>query len=264
MRRAFTLIELLVVISIIALLIAILLPALGSARESARRSICASNQRQIAIAVSASAVDNKGDLPPCYALSGDSKWISQETIDALEVYIDTSNAGGVGSAVDVQRGEFFCPNRMTDWKRVISSAGKVEIRVGYNLLFGRYDQPEYARHDNYSTPALAWVSTLSVDQPKPGTILVGGPDSTTGLEDLGLLTSDINEEGIYYPQVTSAAHGPRGEAQAPGVAGTNTPADAGGQGGNLGYLDGSVQWRPANEMNAHNNHQGRNDILGWW
>ena len=63
MRRGFTLIELLVVISIIALLIAILLPALGAARESARRTQCLSNQRSIATASIAYAVDAKSRFP---------------------------------------------------------------------------------------------------------------------------------------------------------------------------------------------------------
>src|SRR5204862_1414991 len=49
-RRAFTLVELLVVIAIIGTLVALLLPAVQSAREASRRSTCASNIRNIALA----------------------------------------------------------------------------------------------------------------------------------------------------------------------------------------------------------------------
>ncbi len=62
-RSAFTLIELLVVISIIAILASMLLPAITLVREAAKSSGCASNQRQIILAVSAYTGEHEGVLP---------------------------------------------------------------------------------------------------------------------------------------------------------------------------------------------------------
>jgi prepilin-type N-terminal cleavage/methylation domain-containing protein len=62
-RRAFTLVELLVVVAIIGVLVALLLPAVQAARESARRSKCASQIKQLALAA-LNYESSKKSLPP--------------------------------------------------------------------------------------------------------------------------------------------------------------------------------------------------------
>jgi prepilin-type N-terminal cleavage/methylation domain-containing protein/prepilin-type processing-associated H-X9-DG protein len=63
LRRGFTLVELLIVIGIVVLLLAILLPALSKARQQAWQVQCASNERQILLAVFMYADSNRGVLP---------------------------------------------------------------------------------------------------------------------------------------------------------------------------------------------------------
>ena len=69
-KKAFTLIELLVVVAIIALLISILLPTLARAREMARRSICASNLRQIGTALVEYATTYRESFPVVGRITG--------------------------------------------------------------------------------------------------------------------------------------------------------------------------------------------------
>ena len=100
--RGFTLVELLVVFGILLVLMAILLPALSKAREQSRSVKCASNERQIFLAVSVYATENKGWLPvpPMYT------WGNAP----LPYYFKDPNLGFLMSgpgAYDFERGMFW-------------------------------------------------------------------------------------------------------------------------------------------------------------
>ncbi|MAE67060.1 MAG: hypothetical protein CMJ18_22595 [Phycisphaeraceae bacterium] len=64
--QAFTLIELLVVISIVALLIALILPAVKRAKSLALTTLCASQMKQMALAVQVYVSENDGYLVAAY------------------------------------------------------------------------------------------------------------------------------------------------------------------------------------------------------
>ena len=81
-REAFTLIELIVVVAVMALLINLLLPVLGAAKENGRAAVCGSNVRQLALANSTYAVDQKEHYVPAaedlfVGLGGRKRWHGQ-------------------------------------------------------------------------------------------------------------------------------------------------------------------------------------------
>ncbi len=104
----FTLIELLVVISIIALLIALLLPALGAAREAARASVCATHAKQMVLAQSIYASDEKGFLVPASSSTLSGTWLLT-LID--KGYIDGADPS-LGYQKRLESPVVTCPSRL--------------------------------------------------------------------------------------------------------------------------------------------------------
>ena len=90
-RKGFTLIELLVVIAIIAILAAILFPVFAQAREKARAISCASNEKQIGLAIMMYVQDYDETFPP-----------GQRDANAAEVAAEPSAAGIAHPAIPWQ------------------------------------------------------------------------------------------------------------------------------------------------------------------
>lgn len=95
--RGFTLIELLVVIAIIAILAAILFPVFGTAKANGHKASCASNLRQVTVALLGYADDWQGSLPGLKAFG--------EVVDAQS---GPANRGELWKYVR-SKGVFACP-----------------------------------------------------------------------------------------------------------------------------------------------------------
>ncbi len=88
MRRGFTIIETLVVIAVIAILAAILFPVFASAREKARQADCASNLKQLGMALQMYTCDHDDGVP--------TMWIATSNLRNIggDVYGRTQESGG--------------------------------------------------------------------------------------------------------------------------------------------------------------------------
>jgi prepilin-type N-terminal cleavage/methylation domain-containing protein len=226
-RTAFTLIELLVVIAIIALLAAMVLPALANSKERARRIACKSHLRQFMFGVHLYAGDYLEKLPSGMSELGNG---TDEHIPIIPTATRNSLIKYVGSSKILDCPSLGKPfNRIDGW----FEAGYGFV-IGYNYLGGHTNTPWAQTSSEFSV----WTS----------------PQSLNDHNQLVLLT-DMNDWSPGY-RATFAPHGTRGPIFKQGnymnpTAQGSSPKDLGAVGGNVGLLDGSVTWKPINQMKKY-------------
>jgi prepilin-type N-terminal cleavage/methylation domain-containing protein/prepilin-type processing-associated H-X9-DG protein len=156
-RRAFTLIELLVVIAIIAILAAILFPVFAQAREKARSASCASNVKNLGLAVLLYTQDYDEQLPLAAYARSESEFVTWH--DLADPYVRN-------------KAIWLCPSSplgKTD------AAGKETSHFGYNVRYLTTIAPDFANANAHTAVALAAVA-----QPAETVLLADAKASIAG------------------------------------------------------------------------------------
>jgi prepilin-type N-terminal cleavage/methylation domain-containing protein/prepilin-type processing-associated H-X9-DG protein len=255
-RKGFTLIELLVVIAIIAILAAILFPVFAKVREKARQTSCASNEKQISLAILSYLQDADEKLPG--GSNTDTGASGQGWAGQCNPYIKSS-------------GLFKCPDDSTAPANVIEA----DSQNGFSATVTATTD-SYGYNSNFVTTGGGGIGQSVITSPAATVMLfeeqgnvadvtnsANAPmgENTSAVGDGGDVPDTANANAAPYPGITVAA--PASESTVPwvyatgqmGIPALNPAANQPGQatgihmgGSNFAFADGHVKWLRPNQV----------------
>jgi prepilin-type processing-associated H-X9-DG protein len=236
-RAAFTFIELLVVVSILVLLVIVQWPALAKATHQTTRAQCAANLRQVTMAFHIYATENSGKLPVATVgyWAWDIPWNLATTLGSYGAPRNTLYCpANPGQNADPLWN--YVPNsyRVIDYALTLVGTGSISATnlnatlIPQSIAYG----PAVIRPSLSSQKVLVADATLS----QPG-------------QDNEATRNSYNYTSIQsgYPPPMRSSHVDR-----------FLPS-----GGNLGMLDGHVEWRVFSQMHVRTP-SGSGTPVFWW
>lgn len=229
-KRAFTLIELLVVIAIIAILASILFPVFARARENSRRASCASNMKNLGLAVLMYTQDYDGKLVLNFGDDGSGgTTVDWNRFNPVQPYMKNYTV-------------LFCPSAPKHTAGSIhSSTGAWTSQYGFSTDAGN---AMGNRGRNWCAVGYSekWGGTKSIDSaPIPSlTCLLGETN----------YSSSTNDNYVKYGYGSSRF----GCVGTTSVGNLNRDRHLGGA--NYTYLDGHVKWLKKEAVDAVYDKQG--------
>ena len=270
-RKGFTLVELLVVIAVIALLMAILMPVLRRAQDQAMRILCGNREKNLLLAFTMYADTHNNQLPRsggywpwdvpmntrnqllrCMGVDVDSFSYNDasENPGDMTFSVPTGYGGGSSGGVPIQYSDnFYCPaNKATTRYRSTYWNYSSYIVAGFGVLWdcgwnGNGKNPVWAamsmaEYGVVQDPTKRWVDRMDMPQSSERELVID-------VVQCSFNTAATGGDNAKYPYGNFIKIVEGGI----GIDGTNHfNTDSKASGGNMGFVDGHVEWRSWSEM----------------